>query len=118
MKSDGTVFDSTTEKGAFSFVLGQAEVIECWDEGFKKMKVGSKATFECPAEMAYGNVMKKGIPENSDLMFDVELLGCNNEDDIKDVDVAQLQEAAAMATAEEETEKEAEDLATGGEKTD
>ena len=52
------------------------------------MKVGSKATFESPAEMAYGNVMKKDIPENSDLMFDVELLGCNNEDDIKDVDVA------------------------------
>ena len=65
--------------------------------------------------MAYGNVMKKGIPENSDLMFDVELLGCNNEDDIKDVDVAQLQEAAAMATAEEETEKEAEDLQKEGE---
>jgi len=78
------------------------------------MKVGAKATFECPAEMAYGSVMKKGIPENSDLMFDVELLGCNNEDDIKDVDVAQLQEAAAMATAEEETEKEAEDLAAAG----
>ena len=78
------------------------------------MKVGAKATFECPAEMGYGNVMKKGIPENSDLMFDVELLGCNNEDDIKDVDVAQLQEAAAMATAEEETEKEAEDLQKEG----
>ena len=58
--------------------------------------------------------MKKNIPENSDLMFDVELLGCNKEDDIKDVDVAQLQEAAAMATAEEETEKEAADLAEGG----
>ena len=57
--------------------------------------------------MAYGAVMKKNIPENSDLMFDVELLGCNSEDDIKDVDVAQLQEAAAMATADEETEKEA-----------
>ena len=34
--SDGTVFDSSEEKGQpFSFVLGQAEVIECWDEGFK-----------------------------------------------------------------------------------
>ena len=58
--------------------------------------------------------MKKNIPENSDLMFDVELLGCNKEEDIKDVDVAQLQEAAAMATADEATEKEAEDLASGG----
>ena len=46
------------------------------------MKVGSKATLECPSEMAYGNVMKKNIPENSDLMFDVELIGCNKEEDI------------------------------------
>ena len=76
LKTDGTVFDSTKVKGPFSFSLGQAEVIECWDEGFKKMSVGQKATFNCPAEMAYGNVMKKNIPENSDLVFNVELLGC------------------------------------------
>ena len=40
LKSDGSTFDSTDEKGAFSFTLGQAEVIECWDTGLKKMKVG------------------------------------------------------------------------------
>ena len=49
IKTDGTVFDSTKEKGPFSFSLGQAEVIECWDEGFKKMSVGQKAVFNCPA---------------------------------------------------------------------
>jgi len=43
------------------------------------LTVGAKATMECPAEMAYGNVMKKGIPENSDLMFDVELLACTKD---------------------------------------
>ena len=32
LTSNGSVFDS---KEAFSFVLDQAEVIECWDEGFK-----------------------------------------------------------------------------------
>ena len=52
------------------------------------MPVGAKATFECPADMAYGNVMKKGIPENSDLIFDVELLGCQ-KDDLADVDITQ-----------------------------
>ena len=62
--------------------------------------------------------MKKNIPENSDLMFDVELLACSKEEDIKDVDVAQLQEAAAMGMADEATEKEAADLAAGGEATD
>ena len=90
MKSDDSVFDSTKKKGQpFSFVLGQAEVIECWDEGFKKMTVGSKGTIECPADMAYGNVMKPGIPENSDLLFEVELLSCS-KDDLADVDVSEM----------------------------
>lgn len=90
LKSDGTVFDSTAKKDSpFSFVLGQAEVIECWDEGFKRMDVGSKAQFECPASMAYGDVMKPGIPENSDLVFDVELLDCV-KDEMNNVDISQL----------------------------
>ena len=92
LKTDGTVFDSTQTKGPFSFSLGQAEVIECWDEGFKKLSVGQKAVFNCPAQMAYGNVMKRNIPENSDLVFDVELLGCQN-DDMADVDITALQDA-------------------------
>ena len=43
---------------------------------------------ECPAEMAYGNVMKKNIPENSDLAFDVELLSCSKDEDIAALDQA------------------------------
>ena len=67
MKSDGSVFDSTAKKGPFSFVLGQAEVIECWDQAFLKIPIGEKASVDCPASMAYGDVMKPGIPEGSDL---------------------------------------------------
>ena len=89
LKSNGDVFDSTQQKGAFQFVLGQAEVIECWDEGFKKVPVGSSATMECPASMAYGDVMKPGIPENSDLVFDVELLSCD-KDELADLSPDQL----------------------------
>ena len=95
LKSDGSVFDSTAKKDApFSFVLGQAEVIECWDEGFKRMDVGSKGTLECPASMAYGDVMKPGIPENSDLVFDVELLDCV-KDEMNNVDISELKSYAA-----------------------
>ena len=54
------------------------------------MDVGEKATMECPASMAYGDVMKPGIPENSDLIFDVELLDCV-KDQMDDVDISQLQ---------------------------
>ena len=50
---------------------------------------GSKATLECPASMAYGDVMKPGIPENSDLVFDVELLDCVKEE-MNNVDISQL----------------------------
>ena len=105
LKSDGSIFDSTKTKGPFSFVLGQAEVIECWDEGFKKVPIGSKATFNCPAEMAYGNVMKKGIPENSDLVFDVELLDCQ-KDELADLDTAALQSAVEESGMQTEIETE------------
>ena len=76
-------------------MLGQAEVIECWDEGFKKVPVGSKATLECPASMAYGDVQKPGIPENSDLVFEVELISCD-KDELADLDMSQIQAMAAQ----------------------
>ena len=85
LRSDNSIFDST-KNGAFSFVLGQAEVIECWDKGFKQINVGSKATIDCPADMSYGHVQKPGIPENSDLIFDVELLDCS-KDEIADLNL-------------------------------
>ena len=50
------------------------------------MPVGGKATLNCPAEMGYGNVMKPGIPENSDLVFDVELISCG-KDELADIDL-------------------------------
>ncbi len=61
-----------------------------------KINVGAKASLECPAELAYGNVMKKNIPENSDLIFDVELLDCS-KDELTDLDITTLQEAALQA---------------------
>ncbi|MFM7853105.1 MAG: hypothetical protein ACKO96_14595, partial [Flammeovirgaceae bacterium] len=39
--------------------------------------------------MAYGDVMKPGIPENSDLIFDVELLACEN-DEMPSLDMTQM----------------------------
>ena len=44
--------------------------------------------------MAYGEVMKPGIPENSDLVFDVELLSCE-KDELADLDVSEIQDLAA-----------------------
>lgn len=77
---NGTVFDSNVlpEFGhvqPFEFNLGQGMVIAGWDMGFQGMKVGEKATFYIPSEMAYGNrAAGDKIPANSDLIFDVELV--------------------------------------------
>jgi FKBP-type peptidyl-prolyl cis-trans isomerase len=71
---DGKVFDSSIErKEPVEFPLDG--VIQCWTEGVQKMKVGGKAQFVCPPELAYGD---EGHPPQmkggATLVFDVELL--------------------------------------------
>ena len=71
---DGTVFDSSVERGTpAQFPLDR--VIPCWTEGVQKMKVGGKSKLVCPANLAYGD---RGAPPKIEpgaaLAFDVELL--------------------------------------------
>jgi FKBP-type peptidyl-prolyl cis-trans isomerase/DnaJ domain len=71
----GALFDSSLSRPEpFSFPLGQGAVIEGWDEGFATMQVGSKRRLIIPAGLAYGAEGREGIPPNSTLIFDVELL--------------------------------------------
>jgi FKBP-type peptidyl-prolyl cis-trans isomerase len=70
---DGTVFDSSVQRGEpVTFPLNQ--VISCWTEGVQKMKVGGKAKLGCPAETAYGDRKMGSIPAGAALLFEVELL--------------------------------------------
>ena len=75
MLPDGTVFDSTKDRGDFEFIVGISMVIPCWDRAFLQMSEGEKARITCPPALAYG---KDGapptIPPNSALVFDVELI--------------------------------------------
>jgi FKBP-type peptidyl-prolyl cis-trans isomerase FkpA len=72
--ADGTEFDSSAKHGgAAAFPLGR--VIPCWTQGVQKMKVGGKAKLTCPAATAYGERGIGPIPPNSDLTFEVELVG-------------------------------------------
>lgn len=73
---NGTEFDSSYSRGQpASFPL--RGVIRCWTEGVQKMKVGGKAKLTCPADTAYGSRATGGIPANSTLIFEIELLGVN-----------------------------------------
>ena len=83
---DGTIFDSNIDSAfnhmtPFEFPLGVNRVIKGWDEGVALLPLGTKATFYIPSRLGYsaqavpGNPNNpKGIPANSILIFDVELL--------------------------------------------
>ena len=70
---NGQEFDSSYKRGQpATFPLSR--VIPCWTEGVQKIKVGGKAKLVCPPNLAYGNRDIPGIPANSTLIFEVELL--------------------------------------------
>lgn len=74
---DGTEFDTSyTRNEPAEFSLGQ--VIPCWTEGMQKIRVGGKAELICPANLAYGPTSQPGIPANSTLIFEIELLAIVN----------------------------------------
>ena len=73
----GKLFDSSIPRGEpLDFVLGAGRVIKGWDQGIQGMKVGGKRTLIIPSELAYGSrpAPGSGIPPNSALIFDVELV--------------------------------------------
>ena len=79
LASDGTVFDKS--ELPFHFILGQGDVIPCWDTAFAQMQIGEKATIQCPASMAYGELgAGPKIPPNAALNFDVEVVDCEATD--------------------------------------
>ncbi len=70
---DGTEFDSSYKRGQpASFPVGG--VIPGWTEALKKMPVGSKWKLFIPSDLAYGESGRPGIPPNSMLTFEVELI--------------------------------------------
>lgn len=76
--SNGTKFDSSLDTGKpFPFPLGAGRVIKGWDEGVAGMKVGGQRRLIIPPQLGYGSQDYGPIPANSQLIFDVQLLGVN-----------------------------------------
>lgn len=81
---DGTVFDSSYQRGEATTFPLKNEMIPGWKEGLQKMKVGSKYRLFVPANLAYGPRGRgRHIPPNAVLIFDVELLGVEKADEEK-----------------------------------
>lgn len=72
---NGTVFDRT-DLGPLDVDLDK--VIPGWAEGVQKIGVGGKIRLYLPPELGYRDVPTSGIPPNSTLIFEVELLEIKN----------------------------------------
>jgi len=66
--------DSVFQSSTFSFPVGQAAVIEGWDEGIKLFKPGGKGTLYIPGFLAYGRNAGPPFKPFDPLIFDVEIL--------------------------------------------
>lgn len=72
--------DSVFESNTYSFVLGNSQVIQGWDQGLKLFKKGGVGTLYIPGFLAYGKNVNPGSPFKpfEALIFDVEVM------DVKD----------------------------------
>jgi FKBP-type peptidyl-prolyl cis-trans isomerase FklB len=75
---DGTEFDSSYKRGQpATFPVNG--VIPGWTEALQLMKEGAKWQLFIPANLAYGERGQRGIPPNSVLIFEVELISVNKK---------------------------------------
>jgi FKBP-type peptidyl-prolyl cis-trans isomerase len=71
----GSRFDSSRDRGPFSFLLGGGRVIQGWDQGVAGMRVGGVRRLVIPSELGYGDQgAPPVIPPRSTLHFEIELL--------------------------------------------
>jgi len=86
---DGTVFDSSVDRGPLSFAVGSGQVIAGFDEAVMGMEVGESKVVHIPVDKAYGvrneelimQVPIEQVPEdlNPEIGMRLEMGGVNGE---------------------------------------
>lgn len=70
---DGTVFDSSFERGA-PYVTSPEQVVPGWTEALQRMRVGDEWLLYVPPELGYGARGGGRIPPHAVLVFRIQLL--------------------------------------------
>ena len=82
----GQKFDSSHDRAQpLQFQVGTQSVIMGWDQGVMNMTLGEVARLDIAAEYAYGaDGMGNKIPSNADLVFEVQLVEIEPDEDEDD----------------------------------
>jgi len=72
---NGQIFDQTTDGESISF--GLTNLIESWQIMIPEMNVGSTIIIYAPSVYCYGFRGSFGIPPNTNLIFEIELVSIN-----------------------------------------
>jgi len=81
LNNQGDKFDSSLDRGkAFEFKLGVDSLIKGWELGVMNMSVGESRELIISPEMGYGDRSIGGIPSQSTLIFQVELIDLVKKD--------------------------------------
>jgi len=73
LAATGVIFQSSHDSGQ-PFTSALSGLIQGWQQGIPGMKVGGTRRLLIPSALAYGSQSQSGIPANSDLVFDIELI--------------------------------------------
>jgi peptidylprolyl isomerase len=79
LKDGGAEFDNSYDRHQpYTFVLGVNAPIKGWDQGIVGMRVGGKRRLIVPPSLGYGNQGRSGIPPNSTLVYEIQLVSAKN----------------------------------------
>uniref|UniRef100_A0A804Q7Y6 peptidylprolyl isomerase n=1 Tax=Zea mays TaxID=4577 RepID=A0A804Q7Y6_MAIZE len=74
MLKDGKIVESNVSEKPYKFKLGAGKVIRGWDVGIHGMRVGEKRKLTVPPSMLSGGKSVGEVPENSSVIYEIELV--------------------------------------------